>query len=165
MVVLYFSTNDSDYYVMYAFDNVRNIRFNKSNGLQSMPIPATGDEPMLMNLGGEAMDISITFVLKDRTDKCGASTDLPFINSSGNYVDDDGVEYDLNYVSGQIKYLTDKVVTGELGSYYKLVVSTSNSHDDDVIFMGIPKSIAINWAGGTRVANAELKFIVGMVLV
>ena len=191
-VRLYISSDSgSSWFMMYEFIEPQ-LTFSKSSGIMKMPIPATGDAPILMNLEGMSEDISLKYKLVDRDDNCGI-TEL--VNQGDKHDFDDGsylemeadghiyyyydndadgsidTDLDINTIFGQIVYLQSWACTGEVGNSYRLEILDPSSYDSGTgqyaiirTFEGIPADIRLDWRSGEMKADGDLKFLIGMVV-
>lgn len=163
--------NGNGYVKIYVFQNPF-LDTNKSSGITKMPIPATGDAPMLMNMEGMSEDVSVRFTITDRNDNCGLSgsgtyysfdngTSLSFGTDGILYYNANGTSYNMNTIWGQYMFLKDWGCTGEIGNYYQLKLNDGSSV---YTFDGIPSTLRLSWRAGEMKIDGDIKFLIGTVI-
>ena len=166
--------NGNGYVKIYVFQNPQ-LNLDKSSGISKMPIPATGDAPMLMNMEGMSEEFDVRFTITDRNDNCGLSgsansmyysfddgSSLSFDSNGVLYYNDaGGNSYEMNTIWGQYMFLKDWGCTGEIGNYYKLKL---NNDTQIYSFDGIPASLRMTWRAGEMKIDGSLKFLIGTVI-
>lgn len=184
-VDLYISDNEGNMQMFYRFINPR-LNITKNNGVMSMPIPATGDAPMLMNTSGMKEYIEIEFSIINRADYCGVNSSFTFpdgvskvVNNNGIYsyepdisnntINTNSLSLNLNKMFSQYYYLKDWLVTGTIGTMYSLVIydKDSGSASTSTTYIeidGIPSDLRMRWVGGEMSIEGSFKFLVGMVI-
>ena len=172
---------------IYKFLNPR-FEIDKESGISKMPIPATGDAPMLMNMEGMSMTISLSFSILNRDDMGSyfsgqGVTDTAYLTfwdssyikvTTGGQaiyyylykpVDDDTAlsssGIDLDTIYGQMIYLQEIATTGALGNTFHI---TLDDGTNSIKYQGVPSSLRLSWAGGEMKVDGSIKFLVGMVI-
>lgn len=182
-VDMYISDNSGNMQMFYRFINPR-LNVTKNNGVMSMPIPATGDAPMLMNVSGMKEFLEVEFSIIKRMDYSGVKNGFTFTDGvskvednngvflyvpdvSGNTINTNSLSLNLNEMFSQYYYLKDWLVTGVIGTEYVLIihdgddVSSSNTYME---IQGIPSDLRLRWNGGEMSIEGNFKFTIGMVI-